>query len=190
MTATLETEAEELRCKAQRALDSATNGSKRNKMGQVATPTDLAIQMAELAKTYLPTEIPIRFLDPALGTGVFFYAVRTVFGSRVETAHGYEIDESVANVARQIWGSFGLTVHVGDFCIAASPDEESPKPNHLQSAVCPTPSSKRRPKGAPEGTTSRRRILPERTRGIVLLFSANRRSLVVEERDFQLDCPR
>jgi methylase of polypeptide subunit release factors len=136
MTATCEAEAEELRCEAQRVLDSTIHGTSRNKMGQVATPTDLAIQMAELAKTYFPPNVLIRFLDPALGTGVFFYAAKTIFGNRVATAHGYEIDKSIADVAQQIWGTFGLAVHTADFCATTAPDEDNDKPNLL---ICNPP---------------------------------------------------
>ena len=36
--------------------------------------------MLSLARTALGPDTPLRFLDPALGTGVFFYALITAFG--------------------------------------------------------------------------------------------------------------
>jgi hypothetical protein len=85
--------------------------------------------MAELTAEYLAGRGPIRFLDPALGTGVFFYAASKVFAGRVEAGRGYETDPAVAETARELWGPFGLDVRNEDFCTAAAPKEDAHKPN-------------------------------------------------------------
>jgi hypothetical protein len=119
-----ETKAEYLRREAQRNLDSQKSALERNKVGQFSTPTKLALEMSKVACDYLPNSTRIRFLDPAIGTGVFFYAAKQYFGNRIEVAKGFEIDGNIAEVAKQLWEPFGLEVHVLDFCSAEMPQTE------------------------------------------------------------------
>src|SRR5437868_9037166 len=122
-----ETETEGRRREAQQSLDSQKSATERNKTGQFSTPTKLALEMSRLACKYMPNSKPIRFLDPAIGTGVFFYAAKQYFGKRIEDAQGFEIDKNIADVAKQLWEPFGLQVHVVDFCIAEIPQSEREK---------------------------------------------------------------
>ena len=120
---------EQTRNAAQVALDAQKSAQERNQLGQFATPTGLALQMAELGSEYLAPRCPVRFMDPAIGTGVFFYAARKVFENRIKAAWGYEIDSDVAEIARELWNPFGLDVRLHDFCTASAPKEDTQKAN-------------------------------------------------------------
>ena len=85
---------ENRRLAIQSELDAAKNQAARNKMGQFATPTELARQILEYAKTRLDDTQPVKFIDPAIGTGSFFSALLNVFPEgNVNRAVGYEIDQ-------------------------------------------------------------------------------------------------
>ena len=62
---------EGVRLGLQSHLDQAKTALERNKLGQFATPTALAHDILERARHYMPEDVPIRFLDPAIGTGSF-----------------------------------------------------------------------------------------------------------------------
>lgn len=113
--------AEEQRAHVQYILDAEKTGAERNKLGQFATPSGLAIELAAAAKHYMADVGPIRFLDPAVGTGVFFYAAKKLFGDAVIAAQGFEVDPKVADAARQLWSPLGLTVESSDFTRAPAP---------------------------------------------------------------------
>ena len=104
----------------QQALDRSRTPAVRNRRGQYATPPDLAVQMASLAKQHLPPTGSVRFLDPGLGTGVFFYAARKVLGHRrLRRGLGFETDPEIAAAAARLWKGFGLEVRNEDFCTAS-----------------------------------------------------------------------
>ena len=64
---------EERRQHEQTRLDSLKTAPERNKWGQFATPPALALSLARYAQA-LMGKTPVRFLDPAIGTGSFFSA--------------------------------------------------------------------------------------------------------------------
>ncbi len=99
------------------ALDSSKSAIERNRLGQFATPYALAMEMAHYVNTIAGSQLRVvRFADPALGTGSLYSAARAVFGSeRIERALGVELDPTLCNVARDLWGSRGLEVIHGDF---------------------------------------------------------------------------
>lgn len=111
------------------ALDAQKSAQERNRLGQFATPTGLALQMAELGRDQLATHCPVRLMDPALGTGVFFYAARRMLQDRIQAAWGYETDARVAEKTRELWQPFGLDVRLQDFCTASAPEEDTHKAN-------------------------------------------------------------
>jgi hypothetical protein len=122
------TEAERLH--AQAALDRRRTAADRNRLGQFATPAELALEMAALGAQHLPARGGISLLDPAVGTGVFFYAARTALGpGRLGHAVGFEIDPEVAAACERLWGSFGLCICAADFCAASPPRAERDKAN-------------------------------------------------------------
>jgi adenine-specific DNA-methyltransferase len=96
-------------------LDLLKTALERNRLGQFATPPNLALSLARYAQTLLG-RAPVRFLDPAIGTGSFFSAVSQVFPpEQVELAAGVEIDPPFADTARELWSDEGLRVIQGDF---------------------------------------------------------------------------
>src|SRR3989442_15449860 len=72
---------EERRLQEQTRLDSLKTAPERNKWGQFATPPELALSIARYARELLG-ETPVRFLDPAVGTGSFFSALSRAFPSK------------------------------------------------------------------------------------------------------------
>ena len=71
---------EQHRLRMQSEFDGRRSSRARNRLGQFATPPALAWEMLELARQhYAPSQQPIRFLDPGIGTGVFFSALMDTF---------------------------------------------------------------------------------------------------------------
>ncbi len=113
------------RAEAQTRLDGLKSQRERNEVGQFATPPFLAKQMAEYVRElWKDRGDRIRFLDPALGTGSFYSALRAGFPQNlIESALGVEIDEAFAQAARELWAGTGLKVLKGDFTRLAPPQE-------------------------------------------------------------------
>src|SRR6266481_2110236 len=109
----------------QSRLDALKTAAERNKLGQFATPSALAREIAHYAREKLNgNRGSIRFLDPAIGTGAFYAATLDAFpAKRVRHAAGVEIDRAFARAATEIWGASGLDVTVGDFTRRPIPEE-------------------------------------------------------------------
>jgi len=106
---------EERRQEEQVRLDLLKTALERNKLGQFATPPELALSLARYAQTLLGAD-PVCFLDPAIGTGSFFSALLQSFSeNQVQQAAGIEIDPLFARTARELWAGVGLQVIEGDF---------------------------------------------------------------------------
>jgi hypothetical protein len=104
-------------------LDALKSAAERNKWGQFATPSPLAVSLARHARTFIGTE-QIRFLDPALGTGSFFSAILEVLKSKqIAGASGVELDPLFVDAARTLWEGHGLNVVHGDFTRLNPPAE-------------------------------------------------------------------
>ena len=108
---------EEKRVKRQACLDELKSAGERNRLGQFATPPALALEIARYVQQrwqYRPNQI--RFIDPAVGTGSFYSAIRQACGrAQIERAVGIEIDPAFAEAARSLWKDAGLCVTTGDF---------------------------------------------------------------------------
>lgn len=112
---------EERRQQEQTRLDSLKTAQERNKWGQFATPPALALSLARYARA-LMGRTPVRFLDPAVGTGSFFSAASEVFGARrIVSAAGIELDPLFAQTAATLWERQGLSVVQGDFTRQRAP---------------------------------------------------------------------
>jgi adenine-specific DNA-methyltransferase len=134
--ATIE-QVEAARLAAQGDLDKSVPNTERNRRGQFATPPVLAEAMVRLARDLFPEIKRVRFLDPALGTGVFYSALLKVCGARnVASAVGFEIDPRLVTVANRLWGPFDLQVVAKDFTRAEPPSPDDEKPNLI---VCNPP---------------------------------------------------
>ncbi|MGH9557908.1 MAG: N-6 DNA methylase, partial [Bryobacteraceae bacterium] len=106
---------EERRQQEQARLDSLKTAAERNQWGQFATPPELALSLARYAHTLIG-KTPVRFLDPAIGTGSFYSAMLQAFGQKdVAAAAGIELDPLFAETTMALWGGEGLHVIKGDF---------------------------------------------------------------------------
>lgn len=128
---------ESTRLKIQNRLDAAKTPVERNKLGQFATPTMLAREILEYAKSLLPPRLKVRFLDPAFGTGSFYSALLQLFpSSRIVDAVGYETDPDYGHKAIKLWGDTPLKLNIADFTQAKPPDSDREKANLL---ICNPP---------------------------------------------------
>ncbi len=116
-------ELETRRLLIQEKLDANRDTAVRNRMGQFATPTSLAVDIQHLAKAYLSKNESVRFIDPAIGTGSFYSALLNVFPqSNIDSAVGYEIDPYYGEPASELWNETGLDIRLGDFTQADTPE--------------------------------------------------------------------
>jgi adenine-specific DNA-methyltransferase len=107
----------------QSELDSLKLPDDRNKLGQFATPTQLARDVIAYGLTLLPESMPIRFLDPAVGTGSFYSALSST-GRRIESARGYEIDPHYGKPAQEFWKATNLDIELADFTLKVPPSDD------------------------------------------------------------------
>jgi len=120
---------EDSRLELQASLDGRKTSEERNRLGQYATPTLLALDILQYAKQLAPRG-GIRFLDPAIGTGSFYSALREVFGKqRVKAAIGFEIDEHYGKPSAQFWKETDLKLQLADFTATQAPRSETTKCN-------------------------------------------------------------
>jgi len=109
------TQAELERQRTQTLLDAERSPRERNRAGQFATPPGLAAELARYASPLIGDR-PVRFLDPAVGSGAFYYAFRARLGpERIMQAVGVELDPRLARAATRLWGPHGLKVRRADF---------------------------------------------------------------------------
>ena len=118
----------------QAALDAARPASVRNRRGQFATPPALAEALLCQARDLWRSDEPVRFLDPALGTGAFYAALLRVF-PQVAAARAYEIDPHYGRPAARLWRDTRLDLRLADFTRAAPP----PPAGRFNLLVCNPP---------------------------------------------------
>lgn len=103
-------------------LDGLKTQEERNRLGQFATPSPLARDILAHAKDLLPQGSPVKFLDPALGSGAFYAALKRVFDPQsITCAAAFEIDPHYGKPAQELWEAQGLNLTHGDFT-KAEPD--------------------------------------------------------------------
>lgn len=128
---------ESKRLDLQQRLDSVKTQTERNMLGQFGTPTTLAQDILEYAKTLLLPDLEIRFLDPAFGTGSFYSALLQVFPpTRVSEQIGYEIDPHYGYESAKLWRDTPLNLYVADFTRETPPDCEAKRANLI---ICNPP---------------------------------------------------
>lgn len=116
------TEFEAQRLALQDVLDGQLESAVRNRMGQFATPTGLAVDIQRYAKMHFNEGERVRFIDPAIGTGAFYSALLSVFPRTcIGTTVGYEIDPHYGRPAASLWGETGLDMRLEDFTQAEAP---------------------------------------------------------------------
>lgn len=100
----------------QSTLDGERTAKERNELGQFATPTVLAGDIAEYALSLHGQDRDITFLEPSIGSGSFYAALlRTRAQHHLARSLGVEIDPRFVAVARKLWAESGLEVIEGDF---------------------------------------------------------------------------
>jgi len=114
---------EQTRVSLQATLDEGRPAELRNRLGQFATPTVLARDVVSCGLKLLGSDVPVRFLDPAFGTGSFYSALREA-KPRVALAAGFEIDSHYGLPAIELWRESGLHLTLGDFTKADPPAAE------------------------------------------------------------------
>jgi adenine-specific DNA-methyltransferase len=130
-------EREKARFELQERIDAAKAQAERNRLGQFATPPNLASDIVAYAVSLLSPRSKIRFLEPGFGTGPFYSALLCqVPPSRIEAAVGYEIDPHYAGSAECLWKDTGLRLYVADFTMTEPPKAEAAKYNLV---VCNPP---------------------------------------------------
>ena len=112
-------------------IDARRTAAERNRLGQFATPNAFAIDIARYVQSILShSRNHIHFADPSIGSGSFYSAALTVFGSeRMTSAVGIEIDPVFVDAARRLWASDGLEVVQGDFTKVVASGSCPPAPN-------------------------------------------------------------
>ncbi|MBL8746989.1 MAG: SAM-dependent DNA methyltransferase [Phycisphaerae bacterium] len=115
----------------QAAIDATRSAAERNRLGQFATPNALAVDIARYVGSLIGTrKRAIRFADPSIGSGSFYSAALTAFGSkRIESAVGVELDPAFADAARDLWADAGLEVVCADFTRVVANGSCPPAPN-------------------------------------------------------------
>ncbi len=125
------------RQRLQRELDAAKTTVQRNRLGQFATPFELALDMLNYAKRLLPQRKTVSFFDPAFGTGAFYSALLSTFPlKRIAKAEGFEVDTHYWEPASVLWKDSPLVLHGTDFT-QVSPSEEESKKHDL--VICNPP---------------------------------------------------
>ncbi len=112
-------------------IDARRSTAERNRLGQFATPNTLAIDIVRYVESILgQPQNNIRFADPSIGSGSFFSAALSVFGSKqIRSAVGVEIDPAFADAAINLWADAGLEVVLGDFTRVVANGSCPPAPN-------------------------------------------------------------
>ncbi|MCB2261916.1 MAG: XamI family restriction endonuclease [Candidatus Thiosymbion ectosymbiont of Robbea hypermnestra] len=106
---------ERKRFERQKAIDDRRTQEERNRRGQFSTPFDLAQDIVTNSLRFHDNH-DIYFLEPALGTGVFFGAMEErVDKTRIKQASGIEFDAGYSSVADELWSSAPFTVINQDF---------------------------------------------------------------------------
>lgn len=128
------------RLKLQTRLNTEKSQEERNKLGQFATPPKLAMDIIEASKGLIRSSEGIRFLDPAFGTGAFYFALlKCCSDLHLNWARGYEVDPHYGNETVKLWKATGLDLRIVDFTKSNPPNFEQDKANLL---ICNPPYSR------------------------------------------------
>ena len=114
---------EQTRVSLQKTLDEGRSAQLRNRLGQFATPTQLARDVVRCGLELLGPDVSIRFLDPAFGTGSFYSALLEAKHG-VSAAAGFEIDTHYGVPTIELWRESGLQLTLSDFTKAIPPAPE------------------------------------------------------------------
>lgn len=123
---------EQERYKLQLQADGAKSPEERNVLGQFSTPYLLSRQIVARSVAELPPSANISFLEPALGSGVFYSALmQEARDHAILDAVGVEADKAYAGIAEKLFRSVGFKVIVQDFFTFSSRHENHSRFNLL-----------------------------------------------------------
>lgn len=102
------------------------NGRARQRLrGAIATPPELALDVAMAAEHFVAEDRMIDFGEPAAGNGILLAAARRAFGpDRLNSEQLIEMDDASAKLLRQKWSWNGTVVRNDDF-LKMQPDRNS-----------------------------------------------------------------
>ena len=104
------------RLRQQTLYDDSRPSGDRNRRGQYSTPFALAAEIVEFVVSLTDPDVPLRVLEPAVGTGAFFSALlHSVPIERIHSAVSFERYSELAETAVRLWADSGLEVIHGDF---------------------------------------------------------------------------
>lgn len=128
---------EKARYAIQAQIDNTKTFSERNKLGQFSTPPQLTTDILYQTKQLLDIEQPIRFLDPAFGTGAFYSALLQALPlTQIVKAQGFEIDPNYGLEAIRLWEKTPLELEIADFTQVVPPTHNQYRANLL---ICNPP---------------------------------------------------
>ena len=83
------------------------------------TPPEVAWDISRAILKFAPRDRPLIFGDPAVGSGVFYGALRAAAGTdyQIGQGFGYESDPGLAGRAALEWSAQNLAVTTGDFLV-------------------------------------------------------------------------
>ena len=113
-------ERENNRKKMQDGLDAQKTQKERNVMGQFSTPYQLALDMMQYMRKLIGSD-SVSFVEPSIGTGVFYSAYREVFEESQSHVLGFEIDPHYFNPTKDFWQDTPLKLRCADF-LAQQPE--------------------------------------------------------------------
>ena len=108
----------------QSLLDASKSKMLRNKLGQYATPPQLATEIVENTWKYVNERSSLSVLEPACGTGAFIAAILRTKDRRKLTIQAYEIDAEVEEIARQLWQDEHSNISLADFTKQTPKDDD------------------------------------------------------------------
>lgn len=108
----------------QSLLDASKSKKFRNRLGQFATPSQLAADIVENTWKYVGKKDCLSVLEPACGTGAFISAIQRANVCRKLKLQAYEIDVDVESVARQLWHEENCTITLADFTKLTPRDDD------------------------------------------------------------------
>lgn len=106
----------------QDSLDAQKTQKDRNVMGQFSTPFPLALDIMKYIRQ-LQCSDDVSFVEPSIGTGVFYSAFTEVFGNKGQQVLGFEIDPHYYNPTKEFWKDYPLELRCMDF-LAQKPDKK------------------------------------------------------------------
>jgi predicted RNA methylase len=94
----------------QQRLDDMKDQAERNRLGQFATPPNLASAIMRAAINQLDTSAPVRFLEPSIGSGAFVSALLRMCSPAPQRIVGIELDPAFAALASELWVNEGVEI--------------------------------------------------------------------------------